>query len=51
MQKVVTNANPEIHGQNGGTQQEPVLVGSATSKLGTMLVMTWPCTRALIAKS
>ena len=49
MQKVVTNANPEIHVQNGSTQQEPVLVGSANQimrllslvMLGVIIVISY----------
>lgn len=49
MQKVVTNANPEIHVQSSGTQQEPVLVGSANQimrllslvMLGVIIVISY----------
>lgn len=49
MQKVVTNTNPEIHVQNGSTQQESVLVGSANQimrllslvMLGVIIVISY----------
>lgn len=49
MQKVVTNANPEIHVQGGGAQQEPVLIGSANQimrllslvMLGVIIVISY----------
>ena len=59
MQKVVTNANPEIHVQNGGTQQEPVLVGSANQimrllslvMLGVIIVISYAYVELLQAHS